>query len=96
MGVDQSVTFFDQFPRFDHNAGSPISVEFARLGKARNWHPGSKTWKKNWSLCMESEYDRLVGNRVNSLATWQAMCRKVGLEDEFTSIRKCKKVGQFS
>lgn len=42
---------------------------------------------------MAIEYERLIGSRVNTLATWQAMCKKVGLADKFTSIRQCKKVG---
>lgn len=89
----QVVSFFDQFPDFDCNPDSPISDEFKRLGKARNWRPGSKTWTKNWNRCMGNEYNRLIGSRISNLETWQVMCRKVGLGDEFTSIRQCKKVG---
>ncbi|KAJ5453986.1 uncharacterized protein N7458_004942 [Penicillium daleae] len=87
----QVVSFFDQFPDFDCNPDSPISNEFKRLGKARNWRPGSKTWTKNWNRCMGNEYNRLIGSRISNLETWQVMCRKVGLGDEFTSIRQCKK-----
>jgi hypothetical protein len=90
----QVVSFFDQFPDFDCNPDSPISNEFKRLGKARNWRPGSKTWTKNWNRCMGNEYNRLIGSRISNLETWQVMCRKVGLGDEFTAIRQCKKVGR--
>jgi hypothetical protein len=44
---------------------------------------------------MAIEYERLIGSRTNTLVTWQAMCKKVGLADKFTSIRQCKKVGHI-
>ena len=95
MAIYHFISFWEQFPKFNHDANAPISVEFARLGNFRNWSRGSKKWKKNWNLCMAIEYERLIGSRVNTLATWQAMCKKVGLAEVFTSIRQCKKVGHI-
>ncbi|KAJ5193595.1 hypothetical protein N7449_009737, partial [Penicillium cf. viridicatum] len=74
-----------------HNPDLPISVAFGLVALQRGWKPGSKNWKKNWNTCMNSEYDRLIGCRVSSLATWQELCTKVGIEDYFTSINQCKK-----
>jgi hypothetical protein len=74
------------------NPDLPVSAAFVLVGLHRGWKPGSKTWKKNWNACMNMEYDRLIGCRVNSLATWQDLCAKVGIEDTFTSINQCKKV----
>jgi hypothetical protein len=75
-----------------HNPDLPISVAFSLVALQRGWKPGSNKWKKNWNTCMNSEYDRLIGCRVSSLATWQELCTKVGIEDSFTSINQCKKV----
>ncbi|KAJ5953088.1 uncharacterized protein N7479_011501 [Penicillium vulpinum] len=75
----------------DHNPDLPVSFAFGLVGLQRGWKPGSKTWKKNWNSCMNSEYDRLIGCRVSSLVTWQELCTKVGINDSFTSITQCKK-----
>ncbi|CAI7637053.1 unnamed protein product [Penicillium glandicola] len=69
----------------------PISFAFSLVGLQRGWKPGSKTWKRNWNACMNNEYDRLIGRRVTSLATWQELCAKLGIKDSFTSINQCKK-----
>ncbi|KAJ5371562.1 hypothetical protein N7517_003568 [Penicillium concentricum] len=42
----------------------PISLAFRLAGAQRGWKPGSKTWKRNWNSCMDSEYDRLIGCRA--------------------------------
>lgn len=70
----------------------PISFGFNVISLQRGWKPGSKHWKRGWNAYMNSEYDRLIGSRVTSLATWQELCVKVGIEDSFTSITQCKKV----
>ncbi|KAJ5371563.1 hypothetical protein N7517_003569 [Penicillium concentricum] len=59
-----------------HNPDLPVSSAFDLVSRQRGWKPGSKTWKKNWNSCMDSEYDRLIGCRVASLATWQELCTK--------------------
>ncbi|KAJ5125083.1 uncharacterized protein N7515_008908 [Penicillium bovifimosum] len=69
----------------------PISHAFGRVSVQRGWKPGSKRWRKAWNACMNSEYNRLIGSRVTSLATWQELCAKVGLRGSFESINKCKK-----
>lgn len=72
-----------------------ISDAFRLVGLRRGWKQGSKTWKRNWNACMNSEYDRLIGCRVSSLATWQQLCAKVGIKDSFSSITQCKKVRRY-
>ncbi|KAJ5817447.1 hypothetical protein N7447_009680 [Penicillium robsamsonii] len=74
-----------------HNPDLPVSSAFCLVGQQRGWKPGSTTWKRNWNACMNSEYDRLIGCRVNSLATWQELCMKVGIKGSFASITQCKK-----
>jgi hypothetical protein len=75
-----------------HNPHLPITYAFGLVSLQRGWKRGSKKWKKNWHACMNSEYDRLIGHRVTSLATWQKLCSKVGIKNSFTSINECKKV----
>jgi hypothetical protein len=75
-----------------HDTNLPISYTFGLVSLQRGWKPGSRRWKKAWNACMNSEYDRLIGSRVTSLATWQELCAKVGLQESFTSINQCKKV----
>lgn len=75
-----------------YNPDLPATSAFGLVALQRGWKPGSKNWKINWNACMNSEYDRLIGCRVSSLATWQELCTKVGIEDSFTSINQCKKV----
>lgn len=76
----------------EYDPGLPISIAFGFVGLQRGWKPGSKTWKRNWNACMNYEYDRLIGCRVTSPATWQHLCAKVGIEGSFRSINQCKKV----
>ncbi|OQD88830.1 hypothetical protein PENANT_c003G10601 [Penicillium antarcticum] len=69
----------------------PVSYHFSIVSKARKWKTNSKTWKKNWNLCLACEYDRLIGYSNMHLETWQEICRQVGIEGTFSSINKCKK-----
>lgn len=70
----------------------PISFAFGLVGLQRGWKAGSETWKRNWNACMNCEYDRHIGSRVTTLATWQQLCAKVGIKDSVKSINQCKKV----
>lgn len=88
--------FFQGFPGFCQNPNAPVSAEFARLAQLRGWKPGSHNWKRNWNACMRAEYDRLIGNRVASLDTWQQLCRKLNLDDSLPSIRQCRLVSLAS
>lgn len=89
----QESIFFASFPGFDHRPDNPVSKEFGRLAKWRGWKNGSKNWRKNWNSCMAEQYDLLIGDRINDLATWQQMCRKLDIPGEFPSINKCRQVG---
>lgn len=70
----------------------PVSLAFERLSQQKGWRTGSPRWKKERKACMNAEYDRLIGSRVSSLENWQELCAKVGIEEVFPSITKCKKV----
>ncbi|KAJ5660543.1 hypothetical protein N7507_006994 [Penicillium longicatenatum] len=87
----QASTYFASFSDFDHEPNSPVSEEFKRLAKWRGWKIGSKNWRKNWNRCITEQYDLLIGDRINDLATWQQMCRKLDISGEFPSITKCRK-----
>lgn len=91
--IPQESTFFASFPGFDHHPNNPVSKEFKRLAKWTGWKNGSKKWRKNWNRCMAEQYDLLIGDRINDLATWQQMCRKLDIPGEFPSINKCRQVG---
>ena len=41
---------------------------------------------------MNTEYDRILGNNVVYLDDWIELCEELGLDGDFTSIRKCKMV----
>ncbi|KAJ5349474.1 hypothetical protein N7541_007201 [Penicillium brevicompactum] len=69
----------------------PISFAFGLVSQTRGWKIGSKRWRKAWNACMNAEYNRLIGSRLNSLETWQELCAKVGITEVFPSITKCKK-----
>jgi hypothetical protein len=88
------MNYFEQYPDFDYHAEAPIIAEFGRLAKGRDWSRGSKAWRVNWHLCMVSQYQLLIGRYTDSLETWQSVCKKAGLEDDFTSINQCEKVGR--
>ncbi|KAJ5183896.1 hypothetical protein N7492_001512 [Penicillium capsulatum] len=83
--------FFDQFPDFDHDPQGRVSEEFKRLAAHGKWKPQGKTWKRQWNLCVGDNWDHLIGHRSNYLETWQAMCYKLELSGDFSSITKCRK-----
>lgn len=85
--------FFAGFPGFRQDPKASVSAEFARLAKSRGWKPGTKKWKTSWFLCIDAEYDRLIGDRSSSLELWQELCRKLDLDGDLPSIRKCRMVG---
>jgi hypothetical protein len=87
------MSYFTLFSGFDYDVMAPISIEFGCIVESRDWRRGSKAWRINWHLCMVSEYQVLIGRHANELATWQGVCKKTGLEDDFTSIAQCTKVG---
>ncbi|KAJ5875115.1 uncharacterized protein N7473_012462 [Penicillium subrubescens] len=85
------MSYFTLFSGFDYDVMAPISIEFGCIVESRDWRRGSKAWRINWHLCMVSEYQVLIGRHANELATWQGVCKKTGLEDDFTSIAQCTK-----
>lgn len=91
--MDSQPSFFTRFPQFDYDPEETLSVAFRRLAIVRKWKYRSRTWRKNWRLCLKTEYERLIGARVSKLEVWQRMCQKVGIH-VLPSIRKCKKVGR--
>lgn len=93
--MDSRLDFFAQFPEFDYHPDAPITKEFKRLARQRKWQHRSKTWRKNWNLCMKADYQSRIGVQVSKIETWQRMCTKVGIA-VFPSITKCKKVGRVT
>ncbi|CEJ57832.1 hypothetical protein PMG11_06511 [Penicillium brasilianum] len=88
--MDSRLDFFARFPEFDYHPDAPITKEFKRLAQQRKWKHRSKTWRKNWNLCMKADYQSRIGAQVSKIETWQRMCTKVGIA-VFPSITKCKK-----
>lgn len=85
-------TFFGDFPNFKPNLDAPISAEFKRLAQQRQWKANSRRWRKMWNTCIGQEYDRIIGQNLSSLQTWQRLCEELDLKGPFTSITQCKKV----
>ncbi|KAJ5273653.1 hypothetical protein N7478_008778 [Penicillium angulare] len=85
------LSFFDRFPAFEYDDTQPVISEFSSLSLARGWKNGSKTWKKNWKLCMSEFYDNVIGAHINDPETWQQLCHKLDIEGDLGSITKCKK-----
>ncbi|KAJ5081142.1 hypothetical protein N7456_013380 [Penicillium angulare] len=83
--------FFDGFSKFDYDDTETVISEFHRLGRSRGWKKGSKTWRRNWKLCMSEMYDSVIGDHINDLETWRQLCRKLDIQGELNSITKCKK-----
>ncbi|RAL04625.1 uncharacterized protein BO80DRAFT_452173 [Aspergillus ibericus CBS 121593] len=82
---------FSNFPDFKQNPDLPISVEFNRLASHRRWKKGSRTWCRVWNLCMNMEYDRVIGSHLAELDDWRRLCEELDLPGPFPSIRQCKK-----
>lgn len=87
------VYFFTRFNGFDHDSHAPISQEFQRLAKQQGWRKNSKKWRVHWNQCIADEYAYLIGHRTSNLLVWQALCAKLDLMGDFSSINKCRKVG---
>lgn len=85
--------FFDAFPDFELDPNVPVSEEFKRLARKRQWKRGSKTWNKMWNRFVNMEYDQhFGGNKFAGLSDWQRLCEELELEGPFPSIRRCKTV----
>jgi hypothetical protein len=83
--------FFQDF-NVPYDPDVPVSYLFGLVSKQRHWKPWSRTWKRNWNRCMQLEYERLIGCCNKNLDTWQDLCRLVGIDGTFLSIRQRKKV----
>ncbi|PLB51004.1 hypothetical protein P170DRAFT_474551 [Aspergillus steynii IBT 23096] len=84
--------YFRAFKDFEHFPDAPITEEFNRLAKLRQWKEGSPTWSKQWNRFVNLEYNRLVGKReLVTLEDWQILCEQLGLEGSLPSIKQCKK-----
>jgi hypothetical protein len=80
----------------EYDSNLPVSLSFGLASQARGWKTGSRRWKRAWKSCMSAEYNRLIGARVNELEQWQALCAKVGIDEELPTINICKKVIWYS
>ncbi|KAL4892539.1 hypothetical protein BDV59DRAFT_43349 [Aspergillus ambiguus] len=84
--------FFDAFPDFEVDPNIPISEEFKRLARKRQWKQGSKIWRKMWNRFINLEYDRYFGGSTPAgLEGWRQLCDELDLEGPFSSITHCKK-----
>lgn len=69
-----------------------VIERFARLAGTRDWRVDSHAWSRQYRLCIIYEVEYLFGHKPDDLKLWQIVCRKVGLEEHFSSIEECQKV----
>lgn len=83
-------TYFSNFHDFTPDPTASLTANFARLKLQRNWGP--KKAGKFWRKCVAEEYIRLIGDKFGGLDDWIELCLELGLEGDFGSVTKCKKV----
>lgn len=83
-------SYFDHYPKFDHDAQSGLLAEFERLSVSRGWKRGGKRYMQERALCCGEELQALVGG--GKLEAIQQLCLDVGIDDVPDSITQCKKV----
>ncbi|KAE8168525.1 hypothetical protein BDV40DRAFT_251027 [Aspergillus tamarii] len=81
---------FSRFPGFQPNPSASATSEFARLARHMNWSPRSKTYKRERSNFMGSEFCVHFGTE-SKLQNWQALCRELQLDIPMASITQCRK-----
>jgi hypothetical protein len=91
------MSYWSQFPDFDHDGAAPIKEEFRRLAQLNDWVGNDpqkrKTYRREWNKCFLSEFTKHYGNDDSSVEGWQALCEAIGLDDVPQSVKECRRVG---
>lgn len=88
----EEMSFFTNFPDFDHDPAASILEEFERLTIHRQWKRGGERWKKERNRCLNEEFEHHYTAGVTVLDQWQGLCRELSIDPVPGTITQCKKV----
>lgn len=90
-------TFYSQYRRdFAPDPAASLFANFDALALCRNWAPGGRARtraRRHLQNAMIEEFNTTYGTDAGDLASWQNLCRVVGVAPAPASITQCKKVG---
>ncbi|KAG8723759.1 hypothetical protein FRC09_001845 [Ceratobasidium sp. 395] len=88
------VAFFAQFKDFSYDPFKSVAGEFKRLKRTRQWEKGINRREAlgNYKLALVLQFNDTYGTDQNDLASWQNLCRALGIEDIPDSLSACKKI----
>ncbi|PPQ96285.1 hypothetical protein CVT26_005645 [Gymnopilus dilepis] len=85
--------FFARYPLFPYDSKKVPTHEFRRLCSFFAWDKKSKVRAlayEDFKTALAKQFDHVFGTDVNSLASWQSLCARLGVDPIPDSLRKCK------
>ncbi|KAG8769068.1 hypothetical protein FRC12_005190 [Ceratobasidium sp. 428] len=88
------VAFFAQFQNFNYDPSKSVAGQFKRLKKTTQWQKGinRKEALVGYKLALVLQFNDTYGTDQNDLASWQNLCRALGIEDIPDELSGCKKI----
>ncbi|KAG8725502.1 hypothetical protein FRC12_001369 [Ceratobasidium sp. 428] len=88
------VAFFAQFEDFSYDPSQSVAGEFKRLQKTTEWKKGINRGEAlvNYKLALVLQFNETYGTNQNDLASWQNLCRALGVDDVPDTLSACKKI----
>lgn len=98
--LDEIDEFFIQYLGFAYRRGQPVYVEFYHMCDIFGWHrqPNGKfpvAREKAWGLfriAIVQAFNSTFGADANSLATWQRICRCLGVSPVPENLHEARQV----
>lgn len=89
--------FYSHFRDFTPDPALSLFANFDALAISRGWAPGGRARtraRRHFRNAMIEEFNATYGTDDRNLASWQNLCRVVGVQSPPDSITQCKKVGE--
>ncbi|KAG8741842.1 hypothetical protein FRC10_002352 [Ceratobasidium sp. 414] len=86
--------FFAQFTDFNYDPSQSIVSEFKRLQSTPQWKKGINRRKTlvGYKLALVLQFNATYGTDQNDLASWQNLCRAIGIKEIPENLKACKKL----
>jgi hypothetical protein len=87
--------FFSQYPTFDYDPSEPVMSEFYRMCDFFDWDKDDFEKTEARGLLKDAltqQFNSIYGTDVNSIESWQTLCRVLGIAPMPEGLHACRGV----
>ncbi|KAF8957360.1 hypothetical protein BDZ97DRAFT_1763059 [Flammula alnicola] len=87
--------YFAEYPSFVPNPNKSATSEFNRMCKVIHLAPRSdakEAARAAFKDALTQEFNEIYGTEINSLASWQTLCARIGISPIPTTLEECRQI----